>query len=166
MFIVALNACPLQSFCLTETSWQHDLPYYTKVTISQRRATTVYSRGNNTILEISNLGPPLPTNYTPENFFPIFDAANNYSNDDTPLDYIYWVSNQALNDTQYDAQMLLRQFIAVPVGLFNDPFFWRLYPPENLNTTGSLSIPTYRVSIIVNQSKISSSFHLHPCMPL
>ena len=59
---------------------------------------------------------PEPTDYGPSDFFPIFDMAMNtdynLTGDTTGLDYIYYVAGQGSADTQYDAQMLLRQFIA------------------------------------------------------
>ena len=136
----------MSSFCLSNTTWQNGFSVFTKVTISQRRATTAYSRGNNTILSIYDLSPPEPTSYGPNHFFPIFDMAMaNDTDDTTGLEYLYWIAGQGNNDTQYDAQMLLRQLIAVPVGIFNDPTFWGTYPNANLNTVGSLSLPSYRV---------------------
>ena len=92
---------------------------------------------------------PEPTDYGPSDFFPIFDMAMNtdynLTGDTTGLDYIYYVAGQGSADTQYDAQMLLRQFIAVPVGIFNNPTFSGTYPSGNLNTTGALAVPAYRV---------------------
>ena len=71
-------------------------------------------------------------------------------NDSTPLDYLWYVSVQGGSDTAYDGQMLLRQFISVPVGIFNNPTYNNTFPSENLNTSGALAIPTYRVRVFQN----------------
>ena len=42
----------------------------------------------------------------------------------TGLDYLSWINGQAITDTNCDVQMLLRQLITMPVGIFNDPEFW------------------------------------------
>jgi hypothetical protein len=98
------------------------------------------------------LTSPEPTDYAPSDFFPIFDMAMKRMNtnqtltgDTTGLDYIYYIASQVSGDTQYDAQMLLRQLIAVPVGIFNDPTYIGSYPSGNLNTSGALAVPAYRV---------------------
>ena len=117
-----------------------------KVTISKRRATVVYSRANNTILDLSSFSAPEPTDYGPGDFFPIYDMAMaNNSDVGTGIDYLSWVTGQVFIDSTYDLQMLLMQLISVPVGIFNDPTFLNTYPPENHNVSGSLSSPSYRV---------------------
>lgn len=68
---------------------------------------------------------------------------------------MYYVADQVFSDAPYDAQMLLRQFIAVPVGIFNDPSYRGTHPNENLNTSGALAIPTYRVDFATDQTKSS-----------
>jgi hypothetical protein len=122
-FMIGFSSCYSQYTCISNSSWKGDLQYYAKVTISRRRATIVYSRGNNTILEVSNLSVPEPTSYTPNDFFPIYDTAmSTNTSDTTGNDYIWFVAGQAGVDDPYDGQMLLRQFIAVPMGTFNDVF--------------------------------------------
>lgn len=117
----------------------------TKATISQRVATTVFSRINNTILDVYDVGPPQATNYSPNDFFPIFDMATNYSVTTTGLDYMFYLAGQVPGDTPYDTQMSLMQFIAVPVGIFHIVQWGLNYPEANLNSTAILSIPAYRV---------------------
>jgi len=148
--IKAFKSCPTNSFCVSDTTWQTNITDITKVTITQRRASTVYSRGNMTILDVFDLGTPQPTNYGPEDFFPIFDMAMSNATDNAAgIQYVFWIASQGNTDTQYDAQFLLRQLIAVPVGIFNDPTFWGIYPDANLLTTGNLATPSYRVSFLM-----------------
>jgi hypothetical protein len=141
---LALNACINRSYCLSNNSWQNEITYYTNVTISQRQATVVFSRADNTTLDIPAISTPEYPNYDPKTFFQIYQVAMNTSNTET-LPYITSVVSQVANGNLYDVQSLLRQFIVVPVGLYNDPVLLQKYPPENQNKTGYLAIPAYRV---------------------
>ena len=60
-------------------------------------------------------------------------------NASTSLDYINAIAGQLEVDTKYDAQLLLRQCIAVPIALFNDPAVFGTYPSENRDKTGYLA---------------------------
>ena len=71
--------------------------------------------------------------------------ATNYSVTTTGLDYMYYLAGQVSGDTPYDAQMALRQFIAVPVGIFQNVQWGLNYPEANRDSTAILSIPAYRV---------------------
>ena len=160
---LALNACPDRSYCLSNTSWQNEITYYTSVTISQRQATVVFSRANNTALDVQTISDPVPTNYTPlADFFPIYNVAMNVTSSPETLTYITSVVSQFAIGNLYDGQALLRQFIAVPVGRYNHPF------PENQNLHGYLGIPTYRVTrfhfCAYNRwsSLLRLSMHLYP----
>ena len=138
---LALNVCSNRPNCLSDTSWQNNITYYTKVTISRRQATVVYSRANNTIIDIPSVSEQEPTNYDPvTDFFPIYDMAMNVSNP-AILDYITSIAEQVLNANQYDAQLLLRQIILVPVGLYNTP--------SSAKKAAYLGIPAYQVSDLV-----------------
>jgi len=76
-FLAAWNACPYnvsgQNACLTSTDWRVVDTLNTKMTISERRATTTYDRSNLTIMDVVDLSPPIPTNYTAEDFFFFYD---------------------------------------------------------------------------------------------
>lgn len=140
------SVCPSPNIsCLSDAPWQKSVTIATKVTISERVATIVYSQINNTIIDVYDVGPPQATNYSPGDFFPIYDMATNYTTTSTGLDYLYYVAGQIPYDTSYDAAMQLRQFIAVPVGIFNNVEYGLGYPEANLQSTGILSTPTYRV---------------------
>jgi len=43
------------------------------MTISRRRATTVFDRSNLTIVDILSISDPSPTDYTPDDFFVFYD---------------------------------------------------------------------------------------------
>lgn len=138
-------SCPVTSNCVTETSWQHSLTDILKITVSQRRATIVYSRENDTILNIFDLGMPQPTHYGPDDFFPFFDMAmTNETGDISGLNYVTWVSSQH-STSPYENQFVLMYFMAIPIGQFDGATFWGIYPSENKNTSGSLAVPSYRV---------------------
>jgi hypothetical protein len=138
---------------MNDTNWQDEYNSFLKVTISQRRASVVYSRDNDSILNIFNVEDPQPTNYGPNDFFPIFDMAmTNYVNDSTGLQYIYWVASQGSSSSPYTTSFILMDLLAIPVGRFNDPTYWGFYPEENQGTTGALAIPLYRVYRLVYQA--------------
>jgi len=63
-------------------------------------------------------------------------------------------------------QQLLRQFIAVPVGLYNEPTLLGTYPAENQNVTGYLGIPAYQVLPIGFSAETRLSSLLHRSMHL
>lgn len=138
-FTVALNACANRPACLTDTSWQNNITYYTKVKISQRQANVAYSSTNGTILDVASISDQNPTNYDPlRDFFPIYDMAMNLSNPAIPQ-YLTIIADQILNTNQYEAHQLLRQFILVPVGLYQ--------APSSSDKVAYIAIPTYQVRV-------------------
>src|SRR5579859_478146 len=79
--MAGLSACPWESAgvnaaCLNSTEWQLDPSgrLSTKMTISKRRASTVYNRSNFTIMDITKLSPPISVLYEPTDFFGFYDA--------------------------------------------------------------------------------------------
>src|SRR5271167_3938065 len=75
--IEAWNSCPdtvrNESNCLNTTDWRVVVPFNTKMTVTNRRASTVFDRFNATIIDIINFSDPTPTNYTAEDFFSLLD---------------------------------------------------------------------------------------------
>ena len=73
----AWNACPeatsYENSCLNKTDWRLEGLLNTNMTISERRATTVFDRSNLTIVDIVDISEPTPTNYTPDDFFTFYD---------------------------------------------------------------------------------------------
>jgi hypothetical protein len=99
------------------------------------------------------VGPPQPTNYGPDDFFPIFNMAmTNNTGDYSGLDYLDWVAGQGSSASPYTNEFVLMDLIAIPVGRFNDPTMLWSFPPENWNTTGALAVPSYRVRGQVDQT--------------
>lgn len=143
---LGLNACFDSSYCLSNASWENEISYYTNVTISQRQATVVFSRADNTTLDVQTIGAPKPTGYDPLiDFFPIYNVAMNVTSNSATLAHVSSVASQVVIGNVYDVQALLRQFIAVPVALYNEPVLSDIAPPENQDKAGYLGIPAYQV---------------------
>jgi len=116
----------------------------------------VFSRADNTTLDVPSISPPEPVDYNVTDFFPIYNFAMNFTSTPVILSYIKSVASQvnlAGNDV-YPVQQLLRQFIAVPVGLYNEPTLLGTYPAENQNVTGYLGIPAYQYFPLAFQLKL------------
>ena len=75
--MIVWSSCPLEigitGSCLNTTDWRINSPFNTKMTISKRRASTVYSRSNFGILDVTDLSDPSPVIYTPDDFFGFYD---------------------------------------------------------------------------------------------
>src|SRR5271169_348817 len=75
--MLAWSACPSleshENACLNSTDWRLHVPVNTKMTISGRRATTVFDRSNLTITEILSISEPTPTSYSADDFFIFYD---------------------------------------------------------------------------------------------
>jgi hypothetical protein len=133
-------------------------PYVLKSVISQRNAATVYATSNHTILDIYDLSEAKPTNYTPEMFLQITDAAFsiNQTGDspnavfDTMLQLgsvnlhrdngsITWMS------VSVELVAHLQRILAVSVLVFNENFFQGvnggLPPFQNSSLSGALVTP-------------------------
>jgi hypothetical protein len=133
--------------CLAnQTQWTDNYNSILKVTISQRLSSVVYSRKNESILYLFDVGPPQPTNYGPNDFFPIFEMAmTNVTGDTLGYDYLDWVAGQGSSSSPYTNDFVLMDLLAIPVGRFNDATTLGIYPAENGNSTGALAVPSYRV---------------------
>jgi hypothetical protein len=128
-----------------------------QVTVTQRISTPVYDRHNLTILTTLNISDPSATNYTPSDFFQVFDAALSLDTDSPSIDSIVFQfllhitsilqGSEAYN---FEALLFLRQFMAVPIMVYNDIFMgeW-VYDNgsvlNNLDRNAAFAIPTYRV---------------------
>jgi hypothetical protein len=167
----AWNACPVDvretNSCLNSTDWRIIVPFNTKMTISQRRATTVFNRFNFTITDVINLSDPTPTIYDINDFF-IFYEIIFAVNETTPQ---WWQSTQYMfllgivsflgnnvpteNGTGSDDRLSrLQEFLVTPTFLFNNVVFRG--PLEGLGTSASLAIPSYRVILNIPLSSLCS----------
>ena len=142
---LGLSYCPFNSSCLNNTSWNNEFNSFSKVAISELPATVVYSRLNNSILDIRALGNSQPVHYSPNDFFAFFNVAG----DGSDLGDIEWVATQQDSSDPYENWFILMAMMTIPVARFNDATFWGSFPPENLNTTGSLAVTSYRVYSVI-----------------
>jgi len=160
--LLAWNACPgdvgsLFS-CLNTTDWRTIVPFNTKVSISQRRATTVFDRLNSSIIDILDLSPPTPMNYTAANFFALYDqvfAIPFGQQWNISTQYFFTLGIQQFlstpsgteNGTGNDMQLSrLQDFLATPVFLFNNVVYYQQGgPTPDMGTQAALAYPSYRV---------------------
>lgn len=129
------------------------------MTISKRRATTVFNRFNFTITDIIDFSDPTPTIYDPNDFFTFYEIIFAV-NETSPQ---WWHSTQYMfllgivsflgdnvsteNGTGSDDRLTrLQEFLVTPTFLFNNVVFGG--PLEGLGTSASLAMPSYRVILI------------------
>jgi hypothetical protein len=159
--MIGWSVCPDQvannNTCLNSTAWQANVPYNTKMTISYRRAQTVYNRYNFTIIDILNLSDPIPTNYTPADFFPIYDSIfeinPNQVNFFTSTQYMFLTAINTFLGTNTDTENQsggiddrshrLQDFLATPIFLFNNVVYGG--PLQHMGNSISLGVMSYRV---------------------
>lgn len=157
--MLAWNACPLEyiekATCLNATEWRLNDPYNTKMTISKRRASTVFSRSNFTIMDVTNLSDPSPVNYTADDFFSFYEvlfklASNHPDITSTQFTFLlsisgYLLTNQGeqIDDGVGIRQLRLQEFLACPLVIFNNAYIQQLMP--DMGNSLSLAIPAYRV---------------------
>jgi len=71
------SSCPLQiaqsSQCLTNTSWKHSLLLSTSLAFYRRRANTIYSRTNSSLLTITNVSQASPETVSPTDILLVLD---------------------------------------------------------------------------------------------
>jgi hypothetical protein len=118
-----LSYCPVNASCLTDASWNNEFNYVLKVAISKLSATVVYSRQNDSILNIVDLGTPQPANYTPNDFFPFLEmAGTNETGDNSYIISISQFAAQPDTNNPYQNWFILMSMLAIPVALFNDAY--------------------------------------------
>lgn len=144
----AFVLCPSNTTsCVNDTSWEDNFNSVLKVTITQYRASVAYSLVNDTIVDVFDLADPMPANYGPNDFFPIFDmACTNETGDPEALHYLYFVAADPVPGDPNDNQFMLMSFMTVPVKEFNDQRLLRILDnPENANSVALMAKPSYRV---------------------
>lgn len=165
--ILAVNACPTEIArkfsCINTTEWTNNPPFQYKITITKRRATTVFDRYNYTILDTLNLaGDWEPTNYGPDDYFPIFndvfavDISEPGWNISTQLDFLthtwsYFINriNTSLVTGADEGLVKVRSLFAVPILEFNNVVYGGPLP-DDLGKSISLATVSYRVFKLVS----------------
>jgi hypothetical protein len=129
------------------------------MTVSQRRASAVFDRFNFTITDILDLSDPVPTNYTADEFFMFFDIVFALNETDAnwwkTTQYLFLLGIQTYlgdpmpvqNGTGSDDRLSrLQEFMATPIFLFNNFVYGG--PIEDMGTSATLAIPSYRVRLL------------------
>jgi hypothetical protein len=155
--------------CLSNTTdtidWQLDASLSTNLTISERRATTVFDRSNLTIIDILSISDPTPTNYTTDDFFTFYDIL--FAVDETEAFYqlttqyslvsILWailntnanlVGQNWLDIGDVTPVPAFQQLLATIPLVFNS-MYWQFpgnFANLNLGKSIALAIPSYRVA--------------------
>src|SRR5205814_5551394 len=158
------------------TDWRIIVPFNTKMTISQRRASTVFDRFNFTITDIIKFSDPTPTNYTAQEFFTLIDIVlgvpkNPYLGQS--IQYLFVLAIESYlgdptdvqNGTGSDDRIArLQEFMATPVLLFNNAVYGG--PTLDMGKTATLAIPSYQVISSSKYALANSSARHRPIHPL
>jgi hypothetical protein len=128
------------------------------MTVTSRRATTVFDRFNATIVDILDFTDPIPTNYTAEDFFTFYDIifkidpSTNFWMKTTQFLFLLGIqsylefSTSTQNQTGADDRLSrLQEFLATPIFLFNNGVYGG--PVSNVGKSAALAIPSYRVPL-------------------
>jgi hypothetical protein len=127
------------------------------MTISERRATTIFHRFNFTILDVVKMSDPTSVIYSPDDFFPLYEII--FAIDESQpnwfattqmlfltslTSYLRYDSDTESATGSVNRVSRLQQFMAVPMAVFNDVIYGVGLPPD-MGTSASLAIPSYRV---------------------
>ena len=129
------------------------------MTISQRRASTVYDRLNFTIIDFTDLSVPSSVEYHPDDFFPFYDVIFSIDQNQTDWEqsnqfmFLYTIAAflESTTDNQINTgvgtrQLRLREFLATPIAIYSDAFHRRPLPTgNNMGKSLAIAIPSYRV---------------------
>jgi hypothetical protein len=156
-------ACPTsvgqKGGCLNTEDWRLSDLFNTKMTISERRASTVFNRFNATIIDIIDLSDPTPTSYGPNDFFPFYDIifSINQSQPDWMFStqYLFLTSLASYLRDNVDVQLStgnddrlsrLQEFLSVPIVVFNNVVYKG--PTVNMGQSATLVSTSYRVFFV------------------
>jgi len=165
----AWSSCPTNvqatKSCLNTTDWRIIVPFNTKMTISERRASTVFDRFNFTITDIIDFSPPTPTNYTAEDFFTFYDIIFNIdqtqANWPASTQYMFLLAisiflgtpTPTQNGTGTDDRLSrLEEFLATPIFLFNNAMFTNDSTPIGMGKSATIAMRSYRVHSILRST--------------
>ena len=134
------------------------------MTISTRRATTIFYRSNYTILDIIDLSSPSLAAYTPSDLFAFYDIILNVNSTQTNWQYstqfslLFSLANflQINQDNQLDSgggsrQSRLQAFLATPFAVFNNAWFSLPDDASNMGKSVGLAVPGYRVCSLLKR---------------
>jgi hypothetical protein len=126
------------------------------MTVSKRRASTVYNRSNFTIVDVTDLSAPTTMEYHPDDFFPFYDIIFAVDQGQTgwnqSIQFMFLFSMAAFLesgggggriDSGGGPQLRLHEFLATPLAIFNDA--WQRNPTDDMGKSFALAIPSYRV---------------------
>jgi len=159
---VAWSSCPTSvgyyNKCRNTSDWQKSAPFNTKMTVTNRRATTIFNRSNYTIMDVTDLSDPTPTNYTEEELFGFYDVIMNVNLTQTNwqfsssfglfkslADYLRRNQDNELDSGGGSREARLQAFLATPWAIFNNAW---LGMPDDATVMGkrvALAVPGYRV---------------------
>lgn len=143
--------------CLSSSDWRANVPYNTKMTISKRRASTIFSRSDFTIVDVTDLSDPVPVIYTPEEFFAFYDIIfridQNLTDVELTTQFSFLVSVSSLllanSLVEIDSgggniKVRLQEFLACPLVVFNSAVLGLVAEPD-MGKSLSFTTPSYRV---------------------
>jgi hypothetical protein len=132
------------------------------MTISERRASTVFNRFNFTIMDVIDVSDATPTDYEPEDFFLfyeiIFQVNETEPNAYSTVQYLFLTSVVSFLRDEYDAQegngggsrlARLQEFLTVPIVVFNNVVYPGGPIPDNMGKTVTMATSSYRVCPIL-----------------
>lgn len=142
---------------MNTTDWRIVNTLNTMMTISERRATTVFDRSNLTITDVINLSDPTPTNYTTEDFFFFYDiifaSDQDQANFSITAQFMLLTTVASFIDetltSTFDPEATsskLRQLLATPLLIFNS-VQWNTTTNANMGKSMALGISSYRVLV-------------------
>ena len=140
------------------------------MTVTQRRATTIYSRSDFTIIDVIDLSDPSPVDYTPEEFFAFYEIIFNVDVNQTNWEFSTQFSflesvaslltdvDETIQSGGGNIQLRLQGFLACPLAVFNSA----VLGPVNSELIGQMgkslafTSPSYRV--FPNRDEIDFSY--------
>lgn len=114
-------------------------------------------------MDILDISDPIPTAYTPDQFFQIFDrvleveVTSPKSTNAQFFSYIAWMQGseeQVTGPGDYLGTRVLRQFIATAILVYNDQFMRTYHPIGNVNCSAGLALTGNQVILDISQANL------------
>ena len=163
LFMVAWNPCPYSvgrtTSCLNTTDWRTIAQSNTKMTVLKRHASTVFDRGNLTVIDVTDLSDPTPVTSKPEDLFAIYQSVFsmnlNQTNVElsTPYSLLLTLSGYLQSTGEKNiatiggvaANSRLMAFLATPIIIYNDAWLGRTVSDPDMGKSLALATASYRV---------------------